>query len=696
MICLSSYLQKLLKAISFLLLQFCLLSFNIYAQQRPVKSKPNIIFILSDDIGYSELTVNGGQSYSTPRLDSMARHGINFTHCEGSPLCSPSRFMLLTGKYNFRNYSNWGYMDDSAKTIANVMHDAGYTTGMFGKLQLQYKKATMKKWGWDYHIVFELTEDTVAYRRYKNPVLVENGYRIPDAVVANKYSEDILTQKIFDFIQANHSKPFFIYYSMSIGHAPYCPTPDDSAFANWNPNKNPSDTTYYPSMVRYMDKKVGQILDALHQSGLDKNTIVFYLGDNGVPPEIYYNADGVQHIKGEKGSSTEGGTHVPFIAYWPGQVQPGSVNDDLIDFADFLPTFAQFGKINDLSKYGPVDGRSFYNVLFNKSYDDKQQLFCHFDPHPGFTDLQRWVRDKTYKLYDSTLTPKAGKFYNTVVDEKERRPLYNGSLTPQELAIKQNFKNMLDTVGDWPNAPGIEDPKVKSITNTTAVISANIISAGSSALIDRGSCIANPFIEAPYLQYGRMHDSVVTLGKLSQKRTGLAPQTFYRYSLYAMNSNAGNSTNFVSDSFFTLANPPLLQPQNFNATAGSASVNLNWDNAKFPSFGARSAGYLLIYSTSKIKIIKQPNGQKPGSIVTNGTIVPLALTLLPKLPAVTVKVNALSPNTTYNFMLIPFTWDGIDAATYNYLTENALIKTATTTSSFVANISAVNGFGVHQ
>lgn len=220
--------------------------------------KPNIIFILGDDIGYYIPTVNGGQSYSTPNIDSMARHGMNFTHCEASPLCSPSRFMFLTGKYNFRNYSNWGYMSDTEKTIANAMHDAGYVTAIFGKLQLPYQYNTMQNWGWDRHIVFELTEDTMKYSRYKNPVLMNNGYRMPDSVTANKYCDDVLTQKLFKFIDSNKTKPFFIYYPMSIGHVPFSPTPDDSAFAAWDPDHRVSDTSFFPSMMKYMDKKIGK------------------------------------------------------------------------------------------------------------------------------------------------------------------------------------------------------------------------------------------------------------------------------------------------------------------------------------------------------------------------------------------------------------------------------------------------------
>lgn len=665
-----------------LFLQLCLFNPNAGAQSGTLK--PNIILILADDIGYSVPTVNGGQSYSTPNIDSMARNGMNFKHCEASPLCAPSRMSLLTGKYNFRNYSNWGYMSDTAQTIANVMHDAGYITGMFGKLQLQYSNNTMKRWGWDYHIIFELTEDTVAYRRYKSPALVENGYRIPDSATANKYSEDILTKKIFDFIKSNASKPFFVYYSMSIGHAPYCPTPDDSAYAGWNPYGNPSDTSFFPSMIHYMDKKVGSILTMLHKSGLDKNTIVMFVGDNGTPPEIYYNAYGITHIRGEKGSSREGGTHVPFVAYWPGHIKKGTVNDDLIQLPDFLPTFAQAANVKNLSKYGILDGHSFYNALLGQTYAVNQQLFNHYDPHPDFSDLQRWVRDKTYKLYDSTITPKAAKFYNTVSDEKEVHPLSDRSLTQQEKLIKQNFQFILDTMGTWPDAPTIKNAASNNITSTSAVVSATIVSAGASFLIDRGSCLANPNIEAPYLQYARLHDSIAVTGPFSQKRTNLSPQTQYRYSLYAMNNNASHSTSFTSDTFYTLSNPPISQPTAFKGTASAVSINLTWNDAKYPGYGATAAGYLLIYSAGNIKILDDPNGKPPQSVVTKGIIVPIASTILPKLPVTSATINGLAPGTTYQCMLIPYTWSGLQNATYNYLTKNALTTSVKTSETIMA------------
>jgi len=659
----------------------CLIASHLFAQ---TTAKPNIIFILGDDIGYPIPTINGGQSYSTPAIDYMAKHGMNFTSCEASPLCSPSRFMFLTGKYNFRNYSNWGYMNEKEKTIANLMHDAGYATGIFGKHQLPYNDTIMHQWGWDYNIVFELTEDTMTYSRYKNPVLKENGYRIPDSVTANKYCDDILTQKIFDFVENNKAKPFFVYYPMSIGHTPYSPTPDDPEFATWNPKLGISDTGFFPSMMHYMDKKIATILNWLHLNGLDKNTIVFYAGDNGVPPDIYYNANGVKHIRGEKGLSTEGGTHVPLIAYWPGHIQQGSINNDLIDFTDLLPTFAEAAQVTKLGKYGVLDGSSFYAALFGQPHVAKQQLFCHYDPHPGFTNLLRWARDKTYKLYDSTEAPRSGNFYNTVNDEKELFPLKTAVLTKAEKQIRQRFLNVLDTIGNWPEAPTVENAYADNITNTSARITATITSKGASKLIDRGSTLARSNAEAPYLNWGRMHDSIVKLGTFSQARKGLFPQTFYRYTLYAMNNNKSHSTGFALGSFYTLSNPPLSQPGSFTASVGYASATLNWNNARFPSGGATNAGYLLVYSSDNIKIAQEPNGKSPSSIVTNGRVIDIGSTVLPNLPLPNTKISDL-PGGTYQFLLIPYTWDGLNTSTYNYLITNAIITTATISAGFAFN-----------
>ena len=300
---------------------------NILAQQ-----KPNVIFILADDLGYDLLSVNGNKSYTTPNIHSMAHHGINFTHCEGTPLCSPSRCMLLTGKYNFRNYSNWGYMNDSEKTFGNVMQDAGYKTGFFRKLQLPFSYNLMANWGFDTYTAVVITEDSLPKLRYKSPVLVDNKGRVPNSVVTGKYCDDILTDRIMSFIDSNANNLFFIYYPMSLAHAPFSPTPMDTAYANWDANSNRSDTSFYPSMIKYIDLTIGAILNKLKKTGLDKNTIVVFSGDNGTPSEIFYNTDTISDVEGGKAGTKEKGTHVPLVAYWPSHIPSGLINDHIYRF----------------------------------------------------------------------------------------------------------------------------------------------------------------------------------------------------------------------------------------------------------------------------------------------------------------------------------------------------------------------------
>ena len=658
-------------------------------QKAIAQSQPNIIFILSDDIGYDLPTINGGESYSTPNIDSMARHGINFTHCEASPLCNPSRFMFLTGKYNFRNYSNWGYMSDSEKTIGNLMQDAGYTTGFFGKLQLTYNSATMKKWGWDTHLVFDLIEDTVAFRRYKNPVLIDNGYRIPDSEMVNKYCDDVLVQRIFDFIKNNGTKPFFVYYSMSLGHEPFSPTPDDAAFASWDPNTDSSDANFFPSMMHYMDKKVGAVLNKLRSAGLDQNTIVFFAGDNGTPPGIYYNAHGQTQIKGEKSNSTEGGTHVPLIAYWPGHIQPGIVNDDLIDFTDFFPTLADIAAYQDLSGYSPLDGLSFYRRLLGLPSKKKQQLFSHFDARPGGYDpLRRWVRNKTYKLYDSTEFQKSGKFYNVQKDPEELHELKESDLTASQLSLRENFKLILDTMGNWPACPLLTDAFVRKITSSSANIGGTIVNAGASRLIDRGSNITDGK-KGPYLDINRLHDNTVQLGTFSEKRVGLLPQTHYRYAMYGMNNNTSHSTSYVQSTFYTLSQPPLRQPNFFGVASNDSTLTLKWTDAVFPKTGATQAGYLLVCSTTAAVMPERMNGNSPEQIVIDGNVIPLASTKLPKLPSKQIVLPAFNKNNARHFVLIPYTWDGANDSTYNYLVADARTVTIADAESVVATANGI-------
>ncbi len=162
------------------------------------------------------------------------------------------------------------------------------------------------------------------------------------------------------------------------------------------------------------------ILNKLKKTGLDKNTIVVFSGDNGTPSEIFYNTDTISDVEGGKAGTKEKGTHVPLVAYWPSHIPSGLINDDLIDFTDFLPTFARAAHNNNLSRYGTIDGLSFYSRMLGIEDTSKQQLFMHYCAHPGFDHLKRWVRDKNYKLYDSG-NGSSFKFYNIAKDVNERK-----------------------------------------------------------------------------------------------------------------------------------------------------------------------------------------------------------------------------------------------------------------------------------
>jgi arylsulfatase A len=667
-----------LKTIAIILI-FLSYQSNINAQR-----KPNVIFILADDVGYDILSVNGNKSYSTPHIDSMAHQGINFTHCEGSPLCSPSRFMLLTGKYNFRNYSNWGYMSDSEKTFGNVMQDAGYKTGFFGKLQLNFSYQTMAKWGFNKYTIFSIAEDSIPIRRYKNPTLIDNYGRIPDSLVQNQYCDDILTNRITNFIDSNRNNPFFVYYSMSEAHEPFSPTPADSAYANWDASKNKSNPAFFHSMIERMDYEVGMILNKLAATGLDKNTIVIFCGDNGTPVEIHYDTDSLTNVEGEKAHTKESGTHVPLIAYWPSKIKPGQKNDDLIDFTDFLPTFAQAANNHALSKYAPLDGVSFYSRMLGVEDTAKQQLFMHYNAYPGFDDLKRWVRDKNYKLYDS-LNGAPLRFYNIVKDPKETNPLNDKKLTAQEKAIEKRFKYILDTMPTWPHAPVLSDPYAINIMPHSCTIGATIVNSGATNLIDRGSNIIQNKAYC-VLGFGRAHDSTIALGSLSENREGLFSQSLYYFSIYAMNGNVSHSTGYARGKFYTLSEAPITQPSYFKACVDSSSILLNWDRAEFPSQGAVLRGYAVFYSTSNIQLIDNPNGVNPSKITKNGTLLYIDSNRLANKLDTFFHVSTLAKNTNYHFLLVPYTWNGTTDSTCNYLTAGAL----NTTVNFSSNLLTLN------
>lgn len=406
-----------------------------------VSGKPNIIIVFADDIGYEVPTVYGGQSYQTPNIDRMAREGMRFTNCFSSPLCSPSRISIVTGKYNFRNYDEWGVLHTTEKTFGNLLNEAGYATYVVGKWQMDGGDKGIKQFGFNQYSVWNAVKNGEAPgSHYKNPKVFENGAYLPDSYTNGKYGDDIFTNRVLNFIDANKSNPFFVYYPITLCHAPYCPTPADAAFATWNPKGNPSDLSFFPSMVRYMDAQIGLITDKLTELGLSQNTVVIFTSDNGTPSDIQslYNGKWVQ---GGKSNSNKWGINVPMTILWPGTIAPGQVNDNLVDFTDFLPTFAELGGTTVPLSYGTVDGKSFAKQLTGQPYVAREWVFNHYQPYTnsGNDKLKRWINNKTYKLYDNT-----GKFYNIALDPEEKSPIAERKQTAEEKAVRKNFQTIMN------------------------------------------------------------------------------------------------------------------------------------------------------------------------------------------------------------------------------------------------------------
>lgn len=421
--------------------------------------KPNIILIIGDDVGYEIPTFNGGESYSTPNLDYMAAHGMTFSHFYSHPDGFPSRLAIYTGKYNYRNYERWGYMPVSEKTIGNMMEDAGYATCFAGKWQCGGGGTAINGFGFQKYLVYLPFPGNQRDRRYKSPNLYSNGDYLPESETEGLYSEDLFSSYLFQFIDDNIDKPFFAVYSMNLIGGPYVPTPNDICqYHSWDvtrDNFRSDPDTYNSSMVAYMDKKTGEVVNKIKASGLDNNTLIMFCGDNATLQDIKSMWKG-DTVSGGKTTTIWRGLTNPVVAYWPGKIASGSKTDNLIDYTDFLPTFANTANISVPDNYGTLDGVSFYHNMVNKPGTNKSLIKCYWnnDLNDDNTDgnlPETFVFDYDYKLYDDSakkvdLSHRYDRFFDLKNDPEEIHPLASESLTPEQEAKKEEFISVLQTM----------------------------------------------------------------------------------------------------------------------------------------------------------------------------------------------------------------------------------------------------------
>ncbi len=407
---------------------------------------PNIILIMADDMGYECLSCNGGLSYSTPMLDELAASGIRFTNCYSQPLCTPSRVKIMTGKYNFRNYEYFGYLDETEFTFGTLMKEAGYATCIAGKWQLNGLSYNLPGYddnsrphlfGFDEYCLWQLTVPGNKGSRYADPVIEKNGEMLRPGI--DKYGPDLFTDFIIDFINRKKDKSFFIYYPMVLVHDPFVPTPDSR---EWNDNgrRLEEDTKYFSDMVHYADMLVGRIINSLKDNGIYDNTILIFTGDNGTNRNIVSETNyGI--VRGFKGNTTDAGTRVPLVISWPGMISKPLAYEGLVDFSDFMPTFADLVQVDMVT-----DGKSLLPLLKGKEFTEKEEIFMHYDPRWGANVNKyrnQFARTKEYKLY------KDGKLYYLPQDILEQLPLADSSLTEEQKKIRSELQKLIDTAPEW-------------------------------------------------------------------------------------------------------------------------------------------------------------------------------------------------------------------------------------------------------
>lgn len=412
------------------------------------RTKPNIILIMADDIGYECFGAYGSQSYKTPNIDRLAAEGVRFTHCYSQPLCTPSRVKLMTGRSNIRNYSSFSILDPNEKTFGHMLQRAGYKTAVAGKWQLygaqHYNELAgtgmhPRDAGFDEYCLWQVER---LGSRYWNPRIERNGKILP--ATKDKYGPDIFCDFIGEFLEKHKDEPMFVYYPMALPHNPFVPTPNS---AERDRKRGPAN---FADMVAYIDTIVGRIDGKLKELGIRDNTLLIFTADNGTNRNIKSRLAGVT-IKGGKGLTTDAGTRVPLVASWPGRAAKGRVCTDLVDFSDFLPTLAELAGARPLGG-ATLDGRSFLPQLKGEKGNPRDWIYCYYNPRPGKKRFpeRRFARDQRWKLYGN------GRLYDLRDDVLEQQPIAKGQGGVDAAAARRKLRAALDTM---PKRPAKIDDK---------------------------------------------------------------------------------------------------------------------------------------------------------------------------------------------------------------------------------------------
>lgn len=456
---------------------FSMANLHTNAQTTKIKSKPNIIFILADDLGYGDLGCYGQQKIETSNIDKLAENGLRFTQFySGAPVCAPARATFMTGLHTGhspirgnKHFEPEGQspLPDSSVTFVNLLQQNGYATAAFGKWGLGFitSSGDPAKKGFDEFFGYNC--QTLAHNYYPDH-LWDNHERInfPENANGNKtYSADLIAKHGLDFIK-DSKQTFFAFFPFTLPHAELIVPHDSTYYYYIKKFKEQPDTSHqkydhrvrdpypracYAAMVSCLDRYVGEIVKAVQAKGIADNTLIIFTSDNGPHREggndpEYFNSNGI--FRGIKRDVYEGGIREPFIAYWPGKIRPG-ITDQVCALWDMFPTFLQLAGIKSKLK---TDGISIVPTLLHTGRQKQHEyLYWEFHENNG-RQAVRWHNWKGVRLQVNQNANAPVELYNLAADPSETT-----NVADKNPAVVKKIKEIMSEAHvrnkDWPLMP---------------------------------------------------------------------------------------------------------------------------------------------------------------------------------------------------------------------------------------------------
>lgn len=398
---------------------------------------PNIILIMADDLGYGDIACFGNENIKTPSIDKLASEGMKFTdyHSNGS-VCSPTRAALLTGRYQQRSgmegviYAKGETRQTGLAieelTFADFLKEAGYATGIVGKWHLGYRIDFNPIYqGFDYFRGY--VSGNVDYHSHVDGAGIPDWWHDLEKTEEKGYVTDLITKYAIDFIEENKDEPFCLYVAHEVPHFPFQGRKDKAdrfpgrKFVAHGSRKDKKGA--YKEMIEAMDEGIGKMIKKLEELQLNEKTLVFFCSDNGGLDQIANNGN----LRGSKGSLWEGGHRVPAIAWWPGNIEAGSVSSETVMSMDLFPTFVNLSKMKTNNKF---DGVDISRLLLEQIDLPDRSVFWKYRK-------QKVIRSKNWKLIVENDTSRLYNLWEDIAEQKD--------LAKSEKSLVSELKLELDS-----------------------------------------------------------------------------------------------------------------------------------------------------------------------------------------------------------------------------------------------------------